>query len=404
MMFETALSIEAGLSANPAFGGFTALRPDRLDDRVRAYRAGDDPDLDLLVADLVARAGQALDRGPHSVIHKTETPPSGDKRDYLHPAPYYWPNPDTPDGLPHIRQDGRRVPGTVLYGAQHERYDRTRLQRLFDDSFVLCLAWFFAPHDAYLGHAARMLETFFVDPATAMRPHLRYAQIRHGHNGDVGVASGLIEFKDVFYYLDAVRVLAATGALENRTLDAFNDWLARYLEWLLGSEQGRGECQSLNNHGVYFDLQVAAIAAFLRWNDVLEDTFDRAKLRLAMHFTPDGEQPRELARTETAHYCCFNLQGWIDLAELSGRYGEDLWMYWAPSGANLAVAADWLLARAGRSWGFRQTQPFEAERILPIWEAAEERLDPAPERPIGLPRLLRAKPMMSQGIRPFWQI
>src|SRR4051794_41645702 len=35
-------------------------------------------------------------------------------------------------------------------------------------------------------HAARILERFFVDPATRMTPHLCYAQVRKGRNGNKG--------------------------------------------------------------------------------------------------------------------------------------------------------------------------------------------------------------------------
>ncbi len=389
------------------FDGFEdrgRLQAHGLYDRIRQFRSGGDADLAVLVSDLLARADRALQRGPYSVTHKTATPPSGDKRDYMHLAPYYWPNPDTPDGLPYVRRDGRRAPGTMLNGEQSELYDRTRVQNLFDDSYVLCLAWRFKPRPAYLDHAASLLETFFVDPETRMRPHLRYAQIRPGHNRNIGPCSGLIELKDFFYYLDAVRLMASEGALEPPTLAAFNHWLADYLDWLLRSSQGQGEARATNNHGVYYDLQVAAIAAFLGWTDVVEDALRRARRRLPAHFDADGAQPQELDRAETEHYCCFNLQGWINLAELAEQYGEDLWSYEAVNGANLKTAAVWLLDESAGSWGHAQSQPFEAERILPIWAAASERLDPAPKRPARLPRLFHAKPMLSQGVRPFWQI
>ncbi|MEI9974387.1 MAG: alginate lyase family protein [Ignavibacteriota bacterium] len=42
-------------------------------------------------------------RGPYSVVQKSRVPPSGDKHDYLSQAPYWWPDPAKPDGLPYIR-------------------------------------------------------------------------------------------------------------------------------------------------------------------------------------------------------------------------------------------------------------------------------------------------------------
>src|SRR5947207_3282136 len=52
-------------------------------------------------------ADRALKHGPYSVKDKAEVAPSGDKHDYLSYARYWWPNPDTADGLPYVRRDGR---------------------------------------------------------------------------------------------------------------------------------------------------------------------------------------------------------------------------------------------------------------------------------------------------------
>src|SRR4029079_12087311 len=47
-----------------------------------------------------------LSQKPHSVIEKAELPPSGDKHDFLALAPYRWPDPTKPDGLPYLDHDG----------------------------------------------------------------------------------------------------------------------------------------------------------------------------------------------------------------------------------------------------------------------------------------------------------
>src|SRR4029078_6305232 len=55
-------------------------------------------------------ADKALTAGSFSVTSKTVVPPSGDKRDYMSQAPYFWPNPKSQSGLPYIRRDGERNP------------------------------------------------------------------------------------------------------------------------------------------------------------------------------------------------------------------------------------------------------------------------------------------------------
>ena len=61
-------------------------------------------------AKLEREAQKALRAGPFSIVNKPATPPSGDKHDYLSQAPYFWPDPKSPNGLPYIRRDGERNP------------------------------------------------------------------------------------------------------------------------------------------------------------------------------------------------------------------------------------------------------------------------------------------------------
>src|SRR5690554_383098 len=92
-------------------------------------------DSDELKKYIEQAAEEALKRGPYSVVDKKTLPPSKNPHDYWHPAPYFWPNPIPIPGLPYIPKDGKRVPGTRLYEPLSDNYDRTRLQRLLDDTF-----------------------------------------------------------------------------------------------------------------------------------------------------------------------------------------------------------------------------------------------------------------------------
>lgn len=351
-------------------------------------------------------AEAALGRGPYSVVDKTTLPPSGNRHDYWHPAPYFWPNPIPIPGLPYVRRDGQRVPGTRMYEPESEKYDRTRLQRLFDDTFVLALAQRCFGDEQYGEHAARLVRRWFLDPDTAMNPHLGYAQVRRGHHGNRGASSGIIEMKDLYYFLDAVRLLHAAGHLEDTDMANFRRWLGAYLDWLQESEQGRLERASSNNHGTYYDLQIGAIAAFLGSYLLLRNTLRDSRSRILEQITAEGEQPQEMARTTTAHYCCFNLQGWIHLAQLAESCGEDLWGFEGPEGQSIRRAMEWLLPNTGREWPYRQIDTFDYERFYPIWHACRERYG-LPEGVTGqVPDKAAIKPLFfpHDGVRPFWQV
>jgi hypothetical protein len=353
-----------------------------------------------LAGAILADAEAALGRGPFSVTDKTTLPPSGDPHDYWHPAPYWWPNPVIPGGRPYLRRDGRRVAGTRMYEPDSDRYDRTRLQRLFDDTTALTLAWQLSGRHHFAERAAENLRTWFVAPATRMAPHMRYAQVRMGWDRNEGAGAGIIESKDLYYALDAVRLLARGGALDASTLSGLRSWMQEYLAWLAASRQGAHERAAVNNHGTYYDLQIAAIAAWLDDRDILREALLRAQSRLVRQFTPTGEQPEEMRRTTTAHYCLFNLQAWLNLVRIGRRTGllrpdpqTEPWV-------RLRRAITWTLAQDLTAWPHRQIEPFDASRGGPLAAHAVEAglMDDAP-LPAGKPRF-----DPHDGIPPYWAL
>ena len=362
-----------------------------------------------LVDRLQEAAAAALTRGPYSVIDKTTLPPSGDVHDYWHPAPYWWPNPKTADGLPYVRRDGIRVPGTRLYEEASEKFDRTRLQRLFDDTTILALAWKVTGKRAYADHAAELIRNWFIRPQTRMNPHLRYAQVRAGHQNNEGAHTGIIEMKDLYYLLDGARLVEQAGSFDESDRQGLAAWLRNYLGWLSTSQQGMEERRANNNHGTCFDLQVAAIAAYLGDTKLLLSTLRTSQERLLEQFDPDGRQPHEMQRTLTAHYCSFNLQSWVNLALLAERCGIDFWNFAATSdGRGLRRAFEWIAPYiGGRAWPWPQVEPFDTDRFLPLYFAGRDHYDEIPglDKSPG-PNRLEAKPLFfpHDGIKPFWML
>jgi alginate lyase len=359
----------------------------------------------LLVERLRKEAEAALQRGPYSVMDKTTIAPSGDPHDYWHPAPYWWPNPDTPDGLPYVNRDGHRVPGTDLYELGSERYDRTAVQRLFDDTTVLALAWRVTGTPEYAEHGARLVRRWFVEPETRMNPHLRYAQVQRGRNNDEGTGQGVIELRDLHFFLDAVRLLERSTCFGEVDRRGFAEWLRSYLLWLLDSPQGRHESCALNNHATFYDLQLAAVAAYLGDADVLATTFRRAGERLFTQFEDDGRQPYELSRTNSQHYCSFNLQGWVDLADLARKCGTDLWRE-GDKTPRLKAALEWALSfYAGRDWPHPQEQPFDRQRFAPLYHAYRDHYGELPGFE-GFPERFACEPMLNPhyAVKPFWML
>jgi hypothetical protein len=383
--------------ADWACAGFNTLKPASLESLSESTRSA-----------IIENAEQALRRKPESVVDKLELPPSGDSHDYYHPAPYWWPNPRRKRGLPYIRNDGQRVPGTQMYEASSEKYDRTRLQYLFDDSFSLALAFKLTGSTAYAEQAAEWFRRWFVRPETRMNPHLKYAQVRWGWDDNQGQARGIIEAKDFYYYLDAVRLLEQGAILDQEDLAVFRGWLTEYLDWLTASPQGQGEVSAANNHGTYYDLQVAAIANYLGDDTNLYRTLIRARDRIGVQYSPEGVPYHEMSRTQTAHYSCYNLQGWLNLAELARRSGDRLTHYSTPEGAGLQNAINWLLAHYGHPWPYEQIEAFDADRFVPIIASTLSlglRVSVEVENNV-LAVTAQKKPCFHphDGVRPYWAI
>src|SRR6266481_3993307 len=110
-----------------------------------------DKAFDPALAKLEADARQALQQKPLSVTTKAGTPPSGDKHDYMSQAPYFWPDPRSPNGLPYIRRDGERNPEL------NKITDHQTLDQMEAAVRTLSVAFFFKGNEEYAAKATTLL-------------------------------------------------------------------------------------------------------------------------------------------------------------------------------------------------------------------------------------------------------
>lgn len=392
----------SGMSAEK----LTSFSQSELDMEHKSYLAGDQPLLNNLIYQLVEDAENALKSGPYSVIDKTTVPPSRKPYDYRHPDPDWLPNPETPDGLPCIRKYLKCVSETIMYKPGSDKYDQARLQRVFNDSTILALAWKFTGDLKYARHGANIFNRFFINSATRMNPHLNYTKLRWGRNNKVDANTEIIEMKDVYYYLDAVRMIYSSGAMPEQDMKLFKKWLSEYIDWLLNSSQGKREMKAANGHGIYYDLQVASIAALLEEKVVLYEALIRAQSRISQHFATDGSQPEQARQKASLDIYCFNLQGWVNLAILGSYWGADLWTYSASTGASLKKGIQWLFDHANKPWPYKQSSDFDQERLYPIWYTIPKDLIEL-KNGINIPdSQYKVKPRYNQqnGIKPYWNL
>jgi hypothetical protein len=360
-------AIIAALDALDAQAIAARYRPEALTlyDAARIERLGDEPAVPVGLA-LRHEAEAALLRGPYSVTDKSVVAASGNPHDYLSLARYWWPNPETPDGLPYMKRDGEDVFAAGLPELTAENFDRDRIQSLFDDVLTLALAGTAFRDERFLKHAAHLVRVWFLDPATRMTPHLRFSQVTRGHHGEEGQGSGVIDLAGIAAFLDAVRLLDASGAVDDEDQRAFRNWLRAYLDWLHASPQGRHACRASNNRGTFHDVQTLAIAAYLGDAPEIAVTLRRARERIPHQFAGDGSQPEESVRTRPWHYSHFNLVGWTQLARIAEAVGDDLWNCRARDGRGIERGLAWLLQPLAAEDGARLDTSQDMAPLAPL--------------------------------------
>src|SRR2546430_3651083 len=324
-----------------------------------------DKSLTAAWARLQRDAQKALSEGPFSIVNKSVAPPSGDKHDYMTQAPYFWPDPKSPNGLPYIRRDGERNPEINKITDHHS------LDDLENSVETLALAYYFKGDEAYAAKAVQLLRAFFLDSSTRMNPNLEYAQFIPGVNTGRGI--GLIETRGLTHVVDAIGLLAGSKALSGGDERGLRDWYGKFLQWMIDSKNGREEAAAKNNHGTYYDVQVVSYAFFVGRNDLAKQVIEQAReKRIATQIEPDGRQPLELARTKAWSYSNGNLDGLMELATLGERVGVDLWNFHTRDGRSIRKALDFLtpIAIGDRKWQYQELGGVKPESLFPLMRRA----------------------------------
>jgi hypothetical protein len=335
--------------------------------QARTQIARQDPSVMPAWNALRADADKALASPRFSVVDKTATPPSGDTHDYMTQAPYWWPDPAKPNGLPYIRRDGERNPELSKLP------DHTAMDRMAGAVNALALATYLGGDQRYGAKAAELLRAWFIDPATRMNPSLTYAQFIPGINTGRGI--GLIETRGLTRLVDSIGLLESAGALSTDDGRALRDWFTKFVTWMRESANGRDESNAKNNHGTYYDLQVAVYASFVGQPDVAKRVLGEARTkRLATQIGLDGKQPLELARTRSFSYSVMNIDGLTQLAGVADRAGIDLWSY-TPAGHKRPALLGALLylapyAVGDAKWPHQQIGEWDPGALLPVLRRA----------------------------------
>jgi len=307
-----------------------------------------------------------------TVMSKPEPGPSGNLHDFFSLATYWWPNPNTKDGIPYIRKDGIVNPETFLY-------DSVPLSQMLFAVSNLSLAHYFTNEPRYCDAAVNFIDAWFFNEETMMNPKsgLQYAQLTRGI--DKGRGIGIIDAKDLAFAPDSALLLQASGTCKSWTSDKQGKlavWLQEYVGWLGTSPHASDEFSQTNNHGTWFDIQALSLSLYA--GNVTRSRFlaSNALQRVAVQIEPDGRMPMELSRTRSMHYTWWNMMAFFELAQAITHVqgATDLFGYVTPHGQSLQQALDWVapytLKNTTLQWPYEEETPFDHGKFFQIYRVA----------------------------------
>jgi len=279
-----------------------------------------------------------------------------DPHDYYSEAPYWWPNPDDHAG-PYIRRDGHTNPDRFTA-------NQTALNSMADAVFSLGAAAYLLDDARYAQRAARLANTWFINPKTRMNPNLEHAQAVLGIN--TGRSAGIIDGRVFIRAIQGMEFLEQTGAWDAKDQAAVKKWFEDYLRWLTASKNGADERDSGNNRASWWTAQVAAVANFVPDASAEKMAFNSYRDRvLARQIRADGSAPLEEERNQSLSDSAFNLEAYVWICRIAQEQGVDLWSARAKSGATIGTVIDYLSPYFSkpRKWPKEQISDFRNDGL-----------------------------------------
>lgn len=350
---------------------------------------------------LINSAQKELRHSNVSVMMKDKVAVSGNKHDYLSQARYYWPDETKKDGKPYIRKDGQSNP-------ELNKLDRPKLSNMATRVKTLALAYYFTGDERYAKKAVEQLKVWFLDKGTRMNPHLRFAQIVPGRNGDKGRGLGVLDAYSFVEMLDGVKLLEESKSFTQKDQKALKKWFETFLDWIVNDPMGKEENNAKNNHGTAYDVQVIAYSLYTGRMDVARQFInDFTDKRINRQIKMNGSQPLELERTLGFGYSTYNLTHIIDVLQMAQHAGIEVGGNSRYALDMTEKAADFLVEYLGRpveAWPYKQISKWDEEQhnlasnLYRLWLLDSKRTDYRKDyyryakKENGLFRILYVKP------------
>lgn len=359
-------------------------------------------------ARIVHVADAALVLPPITITQFRAKLSDGGPNDFYSNGDYWWPNPNTTNGLPYVQRDGQTNPENFI---EH----RKCIAKLRDAVAALGAAYKLTREDRYASKAAQLLRVFFLDPDTRMNPDLKYAQAIPGVSPGRGI--GIIDTLHLIEIPMALLAMEKSTAFPAEARAALTKWFNNYAEWMTTSKNGNDEANAGNNHAVAYWLQIAAFSRLTGDESKLAECRHRYKeVFVAKQMAENGSFPAELKRTKPYGYSIFQLDNMATLCQLLSTPNDDLWKFELPDGRGIRKAVAFMYpyladkstwshkpdVQAWEGWPAREPSLLFAglllreQKYLDLWK----RLPADPADPEVRRNIAITQPLLWSGIHP----
>ena len=308
---------------------------------------------------LLNKAEAILDQKTKSILDKKRIPPSGNMKDYVSIAIYYWP--EEPNSTKPWKYKDGSINKIELSKTDHNNY-----YEMLEAIKNLSLTYYYYKDEKYAKKCAEIIDLWFINDSTKMNPHFNFAQGIPGKTD--GTPSGIIDSRGILWVIDAIDFIKTSEHWGNAKDQKFRNWIDKLYDWLLNSEFGQREGKAKNNHGTFYELQIIKLAMYLDDNENVLSYFERVKNRIGWQISKDGSQPIEMERASAHMYSTFNLSALVEIALIANLYEIDLWSYKTDNSGSIEDAVNYLVTK----YEINDTKPFNGKvsyknllRILP---------------------------------------
>jgi hypothetical protein len=170
-------------------------------------------------ARILKAADAALKLEPITITKFRAKLSEGGPTDFYSNGDYWWPNPNTTNGLPYVQRDGQTNPENFV---EHRHY----VMGLRDAVAALGAAYKITGEDRYAAKAADLLRVFFLDLQTRMNPNLKYAQAIPGVTPGRGI--GIIDTLHLAEVPLAVLAMEKSKAFPPEVFAGVKQWFRDY--------------------------------------------------------------------------------------------------------------------------------------------------------------------------------